>query len=73
MRTHWLHGPCYNRRTVFGLALTPLLVSTVRAGDAAAMAPQPDDHLVFLTGPKRYKCTRPLPTERYAINRASIL
>ena len=53
MRTHWLHSTCYNRRTVFGLALTPLLVSPVRAGDAAAMPPQPDDHLVFLTGPKK--------------------
>jgi rieske iron-sulfur protein len=53
MRTRWLHSTCYNRRTVFGLALTPLLVSSVRAGDAAAMPPQADDHLVFLTGPKK--------------------
>jgi rieske iron-sulfur protein len=53
MRTHWLHSTFYNRRTVFGLALTPLLVSSVRAGDAGAMPPQPDDHLVFLTGPKK--------------------
>ena len=53
MRTHWLHNTCYDRRTVFGLALTPLLVGTVRADDAAAKPPQPDDHLVFLTGPKK--------------------
>src|ERR1700746_1552991 len=53
MPTHWLHRTCYDRRTVFGLALTPLLVGTVRADDAAAMAPQPNDHLVFLTGPKK--------------------
>jgi rieske iron-sulfur protein len=53
MRTHWLHSTCYNRRTVVGLALTPLLVSSVRADDAAAMPPQPGDRLVFLTGPKK--------------------
>ena len=53
MRSPWLHSTCYNRRTVFGLALTPLLVSAVRADDAATMPPQPDDRLVFLTGPKK--------------------
>jgi len=48
-----MHSTCYNRRTVFGLALTPLLVGAVRADDAAAMPPQPGDRLVFLTGPKK--------------------
>lgn len=53
MRRHSLHGSCYSRRAVFGLAVTPLLASAVRAEDAAAMAPQPDDRLVFFTGPKK--------------------
>jgi rieske iron-sulfur protein len=53
MRTRWLHSTSYNRRTVFGLALTPLLVGAVRADNAAAMPPQPDDRFVFLTGPKK--------------------
>jgi rieske iron-sulfur protein len=53
MRTPRLHNTCFNRRTVFGLALTPLLVRAARADDAAAMPPQPNDRLVFLTGPKK--------------------
>jgi rieske iron-sulfur protein len=53
MRKHWLQGTCYNRRSVFGLALTPLLVRAARAEDAAAMPPQPNDHLVFFTGAKK--------------------
>src|SRR5439155_19191867 len=54
MRTrNWLHGPCYERRAVLGLALMPLLVSAARADDAATMPPQPDDRFVFLTGPKK--------------------
>jgi rieske iron-sulfur protein len=53
MRMPRLHSTCYNRRTVFGLALTPFLVRAVRADDAAATPPQPNDHLVFLTGPKK--------------------
>ena len=54
MRTrNWLHGPCYERRTVLALALTPWLVSAARADDAATMPPQPDDRFVFLTGPKK--------------------
>jgi rieske iron-sulfur protein len=54
MRTrNWLHGPCYERRAVLGLALTALLVSTTRADDAATMPPRPDDRFVFLTGPKK--------------------
>ena len=50
---NWLHGPCYERRTVLALALTPWLVSAARADDAATMPPQPDDRFVFLTGPKK--------------------
>jgi rieske iron-sulfur protein len=50
---NWLHGPCYERRAVLGLALTALLVSTTRADDAATMPPRPDDRFVFLTGLKK--------------------
>lgn len=46
-------GPCYERRAVLGLALAPLLIDAAQAEDAAAMPPQPGDHLVFLTGPKK--------------------
>lgn len=54
MRTrNWLHGPCYERRAVLGLALMPLLVSAARADGPATMPPQPDDRFVFLTGPKK--------------------
>ena len=54
MRRHnWLNGPCYERRAVLGLALTPLLVGAAWADDAATMPPLPDDRFVFLTGPKK--------------------
>jgi hypothetical protein len=42
MQQHWPHSSCYNRRAFFGLALTPWLVSAVRAEDPAAMPPQPE-------------------------------
>ena len=48
--------PCYERRVVLGLALTPLLVGAAWADDAASPAglqPQPGDRFVFLTGPKK--------------------
>ena len=50
--------PCmreYHRRTVLGLALTPLLASAARADDSneAGKPPAPEDHFVFLTGPKK--------------------
>jgi rieske iron-sulfur protein len=54
MRTrNWLHGRCYERRAVLGLALMPLLVSAARADNPAAMPPQPDDRFAFLIGPKK--------------------
>jgi len=46
-------GPSYRRRTILGLALTPLLAGTARAGEGAAMPPQPGDRFVFLAGPKK--------------------
>src|SRR5262245_23318624 len=49
---NWLQGPCYERRAVLGLVLTPLLVGAARADDAATMPPLPGDRFVFLTGPK---------------------
>jgi len=52
-RRNWLQGPCFERRAVLGLALTPLLVGAARAGDAAADPPLLDDRFVFLTGPKK--------------------
>jgi rieske iron-sulfur protein len=52
-RCDWLHGPCYERRAVLGLALTPLLIGVARADDAAAAPPSPGDRFVFLTGPKK--------------------
>jgi Rieske Fe-S protein len=51
--------PCmrmYRRRTVLGgLALAPLAVSVARADDTGETSkpPAPDDHFVFLTGPKK--------------------
>lgn len=36
-----------------GVALTPWLCSSARAGDPDAAPPQPGDHLVFLTGPNK--------------------
>lgn len=53
MQQHWPHNSCCNRRALFGLALTPWLVSAVRAEDPAAMPPQPEDRLVFFTGAKK--------------------
>jgi rieske iron-sulfur protein len=49
------HARCFGRRTVLGLALTPLLGQVAHAADdeAAAKPPAPDDHFVFLTGPKK--------------------
>src|SRR5262249_8398484 len=56
MRTrNWLHGPCYERRAVLGLALMPLLINAALADDAAAMPPQTNDRFVFLTGPNKGK------------------
>jgi rieske iron-sulfur protein len=47
-------GPRFGRRTLLGLALTPLLVGTAGADEEAAkMPPQPDDRFVFLAGPKK--------------------
>jgi len=49
-------APRYGRRTVLGLALSPLLVGIARAEDETSkvdsgrLPPQPDDHFVFLTG-----------------------
>jgi Rieske Fe-S protein len=51
--------PCYRRRDVLGLALTPLLATVTRADDAAAMPPQPGDHFVYLTGPNNGQVVRP--------------
>jgi rieske iron-sulfur protein len=48
-----LHGCCYDRRAVLGLALTPLLAGRAFADDAGTKPPQPDDHFVFLAGPKK--------------------
>ena len=46
-------GYC-RRRTLLGLAVTGLLGCTARAADdAAALPPAPDDHFVFLSGPKK--------------------
>jgi len=56
MRTRGMRGgPCYKRRAILGLALTPLLAAAARADDlaAAALPPQPGDRFVFLTGPKK--------------------
>ena len=57
-------APCYGRRAVLGLALAPLLVGVARAEgelektDAAKMPPQPGDHFVFLSGPKKGQIVR---------------
>src|SRR5262245_512636 len=49
-----LHTACYRRRAFLGLALTGALGLAARAADdAAALPPSPDDHFVFLTGPKK--------------------
>lgn len=51
-------GPCYERRALLGLALTPFLVGAAWADDATRMPPQPDDRFVFLTGPKKGQVVR---------------
>ena len=57
----WLHCRCYKRRTILGLALAPLLLArparTAEEGEAAK-PPAPDDHFVFLTGPKKGQVVR---------------
>jgi rieske iron-sulfur protein len=50
--------PCYERRALLGLVLTPFLVGAARADDDARMPPQPDDRFVFLTGPKKGQVVR---------------
>jgi len=51
----WLHARYYRRQTVLGLALMPLLGCATRAADdvEASKPPAPDDHFVFLSGPKK--------------------
>jgi rieske iron-sulfur protein len=49
-----LLAKCYRRRTFLGLAVAGLLGRVARAADdAAALPPSPDDHFVFLSGPKK--------------------
>jgi rieske iron-sulfur protein len=45
----WLHCHCYERRTILGLALAPLLAGLARAAEEgeAAKPPAPEDRLVF--------------------------
>ena len=44
----------YRRRTFLGLAVAGLLGRAARAADdAAELPPSPDDHFVFLSGPKK--------------------
>jgi rieske iron-sulfur protein len=50
--------PCYRRRDVLGLALTPLLTGTASGEDAASMSLQPGDHFVFLSGPDKGQIVR---------------
>src|SRR5215470_6036201 len=57
-RRNGSHDPCYERRAVLGLVLTPLLVGAGWADDAASMPPQRGDHFVFLTGPKKGQVVR---------------
>ena len=56
----WLHCRCYERRTVLGLALAPLLAVPARAVEEgeAAKPPRPEDRFVFLTGPKKGQVVR---------------
>jgi rieske iron-sulfur protein len=51
----WLYCHCYERRTILGLALAPLLAGPASAAEEgeAAKPPAPEDRLVFLTGPKK--------------------
>jgi rieske iron-sulfur protein len=51
-------SPCYRRRDVLGLALTPLLTGAASGDDAASMLPQPGDHFVFLSGPGKGQTVR---------------
>ena len=57
-------APRYGRRTVLGLALSPLLVGIARAEDETSkvdsgrLPPQPGDHFVFLTGPNKGQVVR---------------
>src|SRR5215831_223359 len=55
-----LHCHCYERRTILGLALLPLLAGPARAdeGGEAAKPPAPDDRFAFLTGPKKGQVVR---------------
>lgn len=57
----WLHCRRYNRRTILGLALAPLLLAdparTAEEGESAK-PPAPDDRFVFLTGPKKGQVVR---------------
>ena len=56
-----LHCRCYERRTILGLALAPLLLAgSARATEEgeAAKPPAPDDRFVFLTGPKKGQVVR---------------
>ena len=57
----WLHCRCYERRTILGLALAPLLLAgSARAAEEGegAKPPAPDDRFVFLTGPKKGQVIR---------------
>jgi rieske iron-sulfur protein len=51
----WLHCHCYERRTILGLALAPLLAGLARAAEEgeAAKPPAPEDRFISLTGPKK--------------------
>jgi Rieske Fe-S protein len=50
--------PCYGRRDILGIVLMPLMARAAWADDAAAMPPQPGDHLVYLTGPGKGQVVR---------------
>src|SRR5271167_636890 len=58
----WLHCRCNKRRTIFGLALAPLLLACPAAHAAEdgedTKPPAPDDRFVFLTGPKKGQVVR---------------
>jgi rieske iron-sulfur protein len=50
----WSQAGYYRRRTFLGLAFTGLLGRAAGAADdSAALPPSPDDHFVFLSGPKK--------------------
>jgi Rieske Fe-S protein len=57
----WLNYRCDKRRTIFGLALAPVLLAgparTAEQGEGAK-PPAPDDRFVFLTGPKKGRVVR---------------